>query len=75
MQITYENGGPSYQVNEYFPHLHYKAAATLANQNYDQLIKWGNEYDSLQEADPSSEPLEKLAARGANSDIGDLDIF
>lgn len=75
MQVTYRDGGPSYYVNDYFPHLHYQAAAALADQNYDHLIKWGNEYDSLQEADPRSKSLNKLAKTGAISDIGDLDIL
>jgi hypothetical protein len=74
MQITYENGGPSYHTNEYFPHLHYQAAATLANQNYDQLIKWRAEYDTLQDIDPSSKPLEKLAKEGAVDEISNFDF-
>lgn len=38
MQITYRDGGPSFYVNDYFPHFHYQTAATLASQDYDLLV-------------------------------------
>jgi hypothetical protein len=44
MQITYRDGGPSYLVNDYFPHFHYQIGAALADDDYDLLIKyWGAE--------------------------------
>jgi len=30
MQITYRDGGPSYYVNDYFPHFHFHTAAGLS---------------------------------------------
>lgn len=74
MQITYENGGPSYHVNEYFPHLHYQAAATLANQNYDDLIRWGVEYHCLAGVEFGSDSLEELINSGAVEDVSYLDL-
>ena len=42
MQITYRKGGPSYYINDYFPHFHYQTGAALADQDYSYLIEyWG----------------------------------
>ena len=67
MQITYEDGGPSYHVNEYFPHFHYQAGAALADENYDLLQEyWGsNEIDSLKDLNCSSELMDELVEEGA----------
>jgi predicted lipid-binding transport protein (Tim44 family) len=66
MQITYEDGGPSYHVNEYFPHFHYQAGAALADENYDLLQEyWGsNEIDSLKDLNCSSELMDELVEEG-----------
>lgn len=40
MQITYQDGGPSYLVNDYFPHFHYQTAALLAGQDYNLLAEY-----------------------------------
>lgn len=67
MQITYDDGGPSYHVNEYFPHFHYQAGAALADENYDLLQEyWGsNEIDSLKDLNCSSELMDELVEEGA----------
>ena len=74
MQLTYEDGGPSYYVNRYFPHLHYQTAATLADLNYDYLVEWSSENAGLEEFKNESEAVQHLSQRGAAYDIGDLDI-
>jgi hypothetical protein len=50
MQITYEDGGPSYYVNNYFPHFHYQASAALADEDYDLLVEyWGTRDTDLED--------------------------
>jgi len=72
LQVTYRDGGPSYYINDYFPHLHYQAAATLADQDYDELINWSNKNYYFREVDISSEPFEKLKREGAVENVNDL---
>lgn len=75
MQITYQNGGPSYFVNEYFPHFHYQASAVLADENYDLLIEyWGTRDTNLEDLETESQALEKLREDGAADNISDLNI-
>jgi len=74
MQITYRDGGPSYHVNDYFPHLHFQAAAALANSNYDHLVEWSGENHGLEEFKTESEAVEHLSQRGAAYNIGDLNL-
>jgi len=71
MQITYEDGGPSYHVNDYFPHFHYQAAAALAEEDYELVVEyWGNpEIDELAGLDTESELVEELARNGAVEDF------
>ena len=73
MQITYEDGGPSYHTNDYFPHLHFQAAAALADQDYDLLIDWGIYYKNLKEIN-ISEAVEFLSREGAADDIRNLNL-
>jgi hypothetical protein len=74
MQITYQNGGPSYHINDYFPHLHYQTGATLANEDYNQLIEWGShESKTLEDLKTESEALEKLK-QGAVDNISELEL-
>jgi len=72
MQITYRDGGPSYHVNDYFPHLHFQAAAALANSNYDHLVEWSSENHGLEEFKTESEAIEILLSEGAADSISDL---
>jgi hypothetical protein len=72
MQITYRDGGPSYYVNDYFPHLHFQAAATLADENYDHLVEWATEDQGLKELKTESEAVELLSQEGAADSISDL---
>lgn len=73
MQITYENGGPSYFVNEYFPHLHYPTAATLAHGNYDILIEyWGTRDTKLADLEAESNAIKGLSREGAFDQLVDV---
>jgi hypothetical protein len=73
MQITYEDGGPSYHVNEYFPHFHYQAGAALADENYDLLVEyWGTDETRLADLETESRAVEKLDKEGAFDDISNL---
>jgi hypothetical protein len=74
MQITYQNGGPSYYLNDYFPHFHYQASAVLADEDYDLLIEyWGTRDADLEELKTESQALEKLR-EGAAENISDLGL-
>jgi len=60
MQITYEDGGPSYHVNDYFPHFHYQAGAVLAGEDYDLLTEyWGTRDTQLEDLETESDAVEK----------------
>ena len=73
MQLTYEDGGPSYYVNGYFPHLHYQTAAALANENYDLLIEyWGTRQTSLTDLETESEAVKELSREGAFDQFSDV---
>ena len=75
MQITYQNGGPSYYLNDYFPHLHYQTAATLADQDYDLLVDyWGTRDTDLEDLETESQALEKLREDGAAKNISELGL-
>lgn len=74
MQITYRDGGPSYYVNDYFPHLHFQAAATLADENYDYLVEWSTEDKGLKDLKSESEAVELLSWEGAVDDVEDLNL-
>ena len=75
MQISYQNGGPSYYLNEYFPHFHYQASAVVADENYDLLIEyWGTRDTNLEDLETESQALEKLKKDGAAKNISDLNI-
>ena len=70
MQITYEDGGPSYHVNEYFPHLHFQAGAVLADENYDLLTEyWGSRNTTLEDLEVESESIQMLIEEGAVDNI------
>jgi hypothetical protein len=74
MQITYEDGGPSYYVNDYFPHFHYQASAALADEDYDLLIEyWGTRDTGLEDLETESQTLEKLR-EGAAENISELGL-
>jgi hypothetical protein len=76
MQITYKEGGASYYVNDYFPHLHYQASATLADQDYDELINWSNEEQTwLEDLEVESEPIQELVDEGAADGIEKLSLL
>ena len=74
MQITYEDGGPSYHVNEYFPHLHFQAAAVLADEDYDLLIDWGTRDTYLDDLEGESEAIDALTREGGISSIEELGL-
>ena len=75
MQISHLDGGPSYLVNDYFPHFHYQTGAVLADENYGLLTEyWGGEGVALlEDLDLESEAVDKLVAQGAVDDITVLD--
>jgi hypothetical protein len=73
MQITYRDGGPSYYVNDYFPHFHYQTAAALADHDYDNLLDyWGEETIRLDGLEVESDAVDTLAEEGAFDDISKL---
>jgi len=73
MQITYEDGGPSYCVNDYFPHFHYQTAATLADQDYDLLVKyWGTRDTILEDLETVSNAIKQLSKEGAFDQFSDV---
>lgn len=75
MQITYQNGGPSYFVNDYFPHFHYQASAAPADEDYDLLIEyWGTRDTDLEDLETESQALEKLREDGAANNISELGL-
>jgi len=75
MQITYQDGGPSYYVNDYFPHLHYQTAATLADQDYDLLVEyWGTRNITLEDLEIRSKEIETLVEGGAVDNISELNL-
>jgi len=75
MQVTYQDGGPSYYVNDYFPHLHYQTAAALADENYDLLLDyWGTRDTSLEDLEIESEAVNTLIEDGAVDSISKLDL-
>jgi hypothetical protein len=75
MQITYQNGGPSYYLNDYFPHYHYQASAALADEDYDLLIEyWGTRDTDLEDLETESQALEKLREDGAAENISELGL-
>ena len=75
MQITYRDGGPSYHVNDYFPHLHFQAAAALADQDYDLLVEyWGTQDTTLEDLGTESDVINTLLERGALDDVSKLDL-
>jgi hypothetical protein len=75
MQISYEDGGPSYFVNDYFPHFHYQASAVLADEDYDLLTAyWGSRDASLGDLEVKSGPIDTLVEEGTVDDISKLDM-
>lgn len=75
VQITYEDGGPNYYVNDYFPHFHYQAGAVLADESYDLLTEyWGTRDTSLDDLDFDSGPVDTLVEEGAVDNIYKLDL-
>jgi hypothetical protein len=73
MQITYEDGGPSYYVNDYFPHFHYQASAALADEDYDLLIEyWGTRDTGLEDLETRSEHIDTLIEEGAADNVSKL---
>jgi hypothetical protein len=73
MQITYEDGGPSYQLNDYFPHFHYQTGVVLADESYDLLTEyWGTRDSSLDDLEVKSGQIDTLGEEGAVDDISKL---
>jgi hypothetical protein len=74
MQVTYNGAGPTYLVNDYFPHYHYQTGYVLANLNYDLLIDyWGTDANlELAELDVDSRALDTLVMDGAVEDVFEL---
>lgn len=73
MQLTYEDGGPSYYVNDYFPHFHYQTAATLADQDYDLLVEyWGTRNTTLEDLEVKSNAIKELSIEGAFDQFPDI---
>lgn len=73
MQITYEDGGPSYCVNDYFPHFHYQSAAALADQDYDLLVDyWGTRDTTLEDLETVSAAVKELSREGAFDQFSDV---
>jgi len=76
MQITYKDGGPSYYVNDYFPHFHYQTGAALADHDHDRLTEyWGTENTSLADLEVESDAIDTLIEEGAVDNIGKLDLY
>lgn len=75
MQITYKDGGPSYYVNDYFPHFHYQTGAALADHDYDLLIEYrGSQNVNLEDLEAESDAIDTLIEEGAVDDISKLDL-
>ena len=75
MQITYRDGGPSYYVNDYFPHFHYQAGAVLADEDYDLLTEyWGTRDTTLENLETESDRVDTLIEEGAVDNIRELDL-
>jgi hypothetical protein len=75
MQITYRDGGPSYYVNDYFPHFHYQTGAVLTDHDYDLLTEyWGAENVNLEDLETESDAIDTLVEGGAVDDISKLDL-
>lgn len=73
MQITYQDGGPSYYVNDYFPHFHYQTAAALADLDYDLLVEyWGTQDTTLADLETDSNAIQKLSREGAFDQFADI---
>jgi len=73
MKVTYQDGGPSYYVNDYFPHLHYQTAATLADQDYDLLVDyWGTRDTTLEDLETVSAAVKELSREGAFDQFSDV---
>ncbi|NLV13231.1 hypothetical protein [Haloarcula argentinensis] len=76
MQISHVDGGPSYLVNDYFPHFHYQAGYTLASESYDLMIEyWGEENVCLGDLEVESIAVEQLLDRGAEKSLSYLKLF
>jgi hypothetical protein len=76
MQITYRDGGPSFYVNDYFPHFHYQTGAALADEYYDLLVDyWVTENVCLDDLEAESEAVERLLDGGAVEDISRLNLY
>ena len=76
MQITYRDGGPSYYVNDYFPHFHYQTAAELAGEDYELLIEyWGKrENTDLDDLVAGSDVTNALTEESRINSTGELDL-
>lgn len=75
MQITYRDGGPSYFVNDYFPHFHYQTGATLADEDYALLTEyWGEDDLLLDDLAVESDAIDTLTEEGAVDDISKLNL-
>jgi hypothetical protein len=75
MQITYRDGGPSYYVNDYFPHFLYQTGAALADHDYDLLTEyWGTDETSLADLEVESDAVETLIEEGAVDNTGELGL-
>ncbi|KAB7514609.1 hypothetical protein DM867_05680 [Halosegnis rubeus] len=62
-------------MNDYFPHLHYQTAATLADQDYDLLVDyWGTQDTSLKDLQNESKQIETLVEGGAVDNIRELNL-
>jgi hypothetical protein len=62
-------------VNDYFPHLHYQTAATLADQDYDLLVEyWGTRNTTLEDLETGSKQIETLVEGGAVDNISELNL-
>lgn len=73
MQVTYRDGGPSYYVNDYFPHFHYQTGALLADHDYDFLTEyWGNNKLRLNDLEAESDHIDTLTEQGAIDSLSDL---
>jgi len=73
MQISYEDGGPSYFINDYFPHFHYQASAVLADEDYDLLIEyWGTRDTDLGDLETESNAIKELSLEGAFDQFADV---
>lgn len=74
MQISYIDGGPSFDVVDYFPHFHHQAGYVLAAEDYDAMVEYFSDEDlGLEDLDVDSPAVDTLMEDGAIHSLDDLE--